>query len=306
MKKFILFLLLTSVVYCQPADTIKNKSEKNKKVEIELTDGNSFVGYITSRDSSFIYFKSIGGIEQKIPAAMVIEIKTVKGDLVDGEYWIEDPNSSRLFLGPTARPIGNGKGYFSAYEIFFPIIGFGITNYISLAGGISLLPTADEQLFYITAKATPYRTKGFDASAGIHYMNLLGSSDDDDPGYAILFTAFTYGDNNNALTIGGGFDLIPGEQYVYTYYPAPPQYEKYNNYYFTLGGEARISSVCKLISENYLFVSEGIEDNVFLFSGGLRFFGKHIAGDFGITTTPELLDWGGFPFVPWLGFAYNW
>ncbi len=40
-------------------------------------------------------------------------------------------------------------------------------------------------------------------------------------------------------------------------------------------------------------------------SAGIRFFGERIAADFALWTSPELLDDDLFPFVPWVGFAYN-
>ncbi|HGY57063.1 MAG TPA: hypothetical protein ENK44_15245 [Caldithrix abyssi] len=57
----------------------------------------------------------------------------------------------------------------------------------------------------------------------------------------------------------------------------------------------------KLISENWIFVG----GDVHLLSGGIRFFGENLAADFALIF--PLMGEGikGFPFLPWIGFAYN-
>ena len=59
-----------------------------------------------------------------------------------------DPNYSRLLFGPTGRPLKKGDGYFSDYELAFPGVAVGITDNLSIAGGISIVPgiRIDEQL----------------------------------------------------------------------------------------------------------------------------------------------------------------
>jgi hypothetical protein len=41
-----------------------------------------------------------------------------------------------------------------------------------------------------------------------------------------------------------------------------------------------------------------------LISFGIRFYGEHIAGDFGLFF-PTGVDTEGFPALPWIGFIYN-
>ena len=45
--------------------------------------------------------------------------------------------------------------------------------------------------------------------------------------------------------------------------------------------------------------------DVHLLSGGIRFFGENLAADFALIfpLTGEGIE--GFPFLPWIGFAYN-
>ncbi len=48
---------------------------------------------------------------------------------------------------------------------------------------------------------------------------------------------------------------------------------------------------------------DGSDESITFISLGIRFFGSHLAADFGLITSPDAS--GNFPFLPWLGFAYN-
>ncbi len=67
-----------------------------------------------------------------------------------------------------------------------------------------------------------------------------------------------------------------------------------------IGGEYQITKSMKIISENWIPATTEI---AFL-SFGLRFFGESLAADLGLIH-PFKADMGGFPFMPWLGFTYN-
>ena len=65
-----------------------------------------------------------------------------------------DPNYSRLLFSPTGRPLKKGDGYFSDYELLFPGVAVGLTDNLSIAGGVSLIPGLglDEQVLYVSPK----------------------------------------------------------------------------------------------------------------------------------------------------------
>ena len=68
-----------------------------------------------------------------------------------------------------------------------------------------------------------------------------------------------------------------------------------------LGLEIQISRVSKIISENWIFPAT--DESITFISLGIRFYGSNLAADFGLITSTEAS--GSFPFLPWLGFAYN-
>lgn len=71
-----------------------------------------------------------------------------------------------------------------------------------------------------------------------------------------------------------------------------------------LGGELKLSNSAKLISENWIPTSP---ESVKIYSLGVRFFGKKVAGDFGLMyplgNDGESIS--GWPFIPWISLSYN-
>ena len=71
--------------------------------------------------------------------------------------------SSRIFLMPTAIPIGAGHGYIADYELFLPYAGAGFYDMLSLTGGMTIVPGAPlgSQAYTAMLKATLVSSDGF-------------------------------------------------------------------------------------------------------------------------------------------------
>jgi hypothetical protein len=67
------------------------------------------------------------------------------------------------------------------------------------------------------------------------------------------------------------------------------------------GGEAHLSNSVALITENWFPLGSDVQ----LLSFGLRFFGDHLSADLGFWYPLTREGTEGFPFLPWLGFCYN-
>lgn len=259
------------------------KNSVRNYIRIILTDGTELTGMIEDYKDNFFIVRNTLGIEMKVPPNKIGGIKKLSGKIVGGTYRRFDPNRTRLFLAPTARSLNAGEGYFSDYMVFFPFVAVGITDFASISGGMSLIPGADEQMLYGNLKLTLLQKDNFSLSAGALYMHIFDFSS------GIIYGVSTIGNNDNALTvgIGNGFSGDDG----FSSYPL-----------LVLGGELRVSNSVKLISENWI-PTDGTEA---VLSFGLRFFGDHVAGDFGLITTSSMLSSSsGFPFIPWLAFTYN-
>ena len=216
-------------------------------------------------------------------------IEQLRGEFVRGEYRRIDPNRSRLIFGPTARPVKAGQGYFSAYEIFFPFLAFGIADILTIAGGISLVPGAKDQLFYIAPKVTiPIPSETVNFAAGVLYLNLTGGTEDNTGG-GIVYGVGTFGSQYASLTAGLGYGFAQGD---FSEQPV-----------IMIGGEAQVSNSIALLTENY--IAPGSESTSGLLSFGIRFFGDKLAADLAFFYPLTESGTSGFPFLPWLGFTYN-
>lgn len=260
-------------------------------VEIELTDGSEINGYIIKRDSTSITVATISGVKIEIPLDKIKRQEISEGYTEKSEFFFSDPNQSRLFISPTGKPLKQGKGYFSINEIFLPIFAVGITDYLNVAAGISLIPFSQTQLIYANAKIIPYNSENFSAGFGAFYLGIT----DGEFSSKVIYGVATGGTKQAAFTIGLGAGLNTKNELGSTL--------------LLLGGDVRISKSAKLISENFIIFDNGAKSSennpLMVFSFGVRFFGTRVAGDLGFFTLKELLESGGFPFIPWAGFAFN-
>ncbi len=259
----------------------QSDSTNTEIIKLELVGGSVLIGTIVFEDSTSITISLLSNNETTIQKNAILERTNVSPNIKEGEYWLDDPNSTRLFFAPTGRGLKTGQGYFAAYEVLFPMIAYGINDYITLAGGISLLPGAEVQLLYFAPKVNVLSTQNFDLSVGWLYVGLIGESNSDPLPFNLLYTVGTYTFDENALTGGLGIDVKSGKAML------------------MIGGELRVSQTAKLLTENWFF--NGGEVNFISF--GVRFFGKSLAADFGFIL-PFIKD-EDTVFIPWLGFAYN-
>jgi len=258
-------------------------SAQDTLVRVVLNDGTELIGRIISQDAATIDFMTTGGLQVQILRSMVKEIEPLEGEVRDGEYRRIDPNGTRLFFGPTARPLKSGRGYFSAYEIFLASLAIGIGDVFSMAGGMSLLPGAEQQLFFLAPRIFASVGSSVDVAAGLLYGGVTGEEDN----AGIVYGVTTVGSPYVSLTLGLGYGFS-GDDFA-------------EDPIILAGFEAQLSSSVKFISENWIVVGS----DVIPVSFGIRFFGDHLAADFAFFYPLGSEEMEGFPFVPWIGFAYN-
>jgi hypothetical protein len=242
------------------------------------------VGSIVSEDSLFVNFLTQGNIPVTIPKNQISSVEKLYVEYIDGEYILHDPNNTRLFFAPTARPIKAGNGYFSIYELFFPSISVGIADVISLTGGVTIFPGASSQLIYFAPKITALNYEKVSAALGVFYLTPITGINEN--GFGIVYALTTFGDEKASVTTGAGWGFAGAD---FADIPV-----------FLFGGEIRLSDSFKFITENWIPAS----DDGAVVSFGIRFFGRKLAADLGFIR-PTGAGYNGFPFIPWLGFAYN-
>ena len=128
--------------------------ERSDNKKITLRDGSKIIAVLKQAKRDILIVQTLAGIEIFLPDITIAKVTDLKGEIAGGKHYSLDPNQSRLFFSPTGRPLQKGDGYFADYFLFFPTIAYGMTDFFSMGGGVSLIPGADSQILYFTPKLT--------------------------------------------------------------------------------------------------------------------------------------------------------
>ena len=241
---------------------------------VTLRDGSTIFGRILAVNADTVTFQTQAGNIQ-LSASAIREIKEIPAaDLREGEYWFPNPNSTRLFFAPSGQMLKKGEGYFSDYELFFPGIAYGVTDNVTIGGGVSLFPAAvEDQVYYVTPKIGISVADKVHVAAGVLFAGTQGGTG------GIYYGVGTFGDGNASVTLGGGYGFAGGK------IEAKPV--------GMIGGELRASRRIGIVTENYLLP---VSDNNFLYSFGLRFMGEKLTTDLALVNVSGS-DVIGIPYV---------
>lgn len=223
-----------------------------------------------------------------------------------------DPNGTRLFLSPTARTMPQGQGRFSDYMVFFPSVAYGFTDRIDASVGVSILPFSQSQLLSLNVKAQVFESERTALAVGNLFATPIGEGFADGFG-GTIYGLGTFGSARRSVTVGTYFSYAGVDTEfldedcdgdVCTVESSGFEAGFADGVLFMLGGETQLSNSVKLISENYVGVGDGETGGII--SGGVRFFGDNLAVDLAFfRPVGEGVEWDGFPFVPYVSFAYN-
>ncbi len=247
---------------------------------VTIDDGSTLRGRIIEIGDEKIKFKTKHGIIT-ISVFEITSLELILDEQIkNGEYWYPNPNSSRLFFAPTGRMLKQGEGYFADYYIFFPTLTLGITNNITIGGGVTLIPGLGpgEQALFFTPKVGIKTSKKMDLAIGALAVKLV----EDAPSLGILYGVSTYGSLDKSITLGLGYGYF-GNKLA-------------DKPFIVLGGEIRTHKTLSLVTENWSI--PGVD--VPLISLGLRFIGENESVDFALIFTS-----GNRRITPYIDFVYK-
>lgn len=252
-------------------------------VTLRLTDGSELTGRVVARDDTSLVVVTIAGLRVVAPRRAIVAWRAQRGRIANGQFVEADPNTSRLFFAPTGRTLAAGSGYFADYFLFFPFVAVGLADRFTLAGGVSILPGAENQLVYIAPKIGLVQSPRVNIAAGGIFATVPGETGS----IGAVYGVGTFGSEDNAITVVVGYPFADGET---TDSPSA-----------VLGAEARLSSRSKFLVETWLLPGADVVPATF----GLRFFGSRLTVDFGLMSVIGA-DTEGFPFFPWVDFVVSW
>jgi hypothetical protein len=254
---FFIFTLFPLLLFSQISpDEIAVDSTKT--VELRLADGSVLVGNILSVDED--------ELELRKDATRIFvrldQIRSVREiDLTrKGALWFENPNYSRLFFSPTARPLRKGDGYYQNIYVFFNNFAYAATDHIALTAGFTLLPTIriSEQLYFLTGKFGMEVAENHYLGGGLGFAGAGEANEGIIIGYANYTRSF-----HRASFTGGAaaFTLSNTDAGTYAFY---------------FGGDYRLSQRVAVVSENFIFPES---DDPLGISYGLRLMGQRMSFD---------------------------
>jgi len=216
-------------------------------------------------------------------------LRRTAGRIVGNEFWAEDPNHTRLLFTSTGRALRQGEGYLSAYFLFVPMLAYGVTDRVTIAGGTPILPGAMGKAFYIAPKVLVHETPRSAYSIGALSFALTEAIDDGTVG--IAYGVGTWGSRDRAVTAGAGWGYVWGGD----------ESAVSNSPVIALGFENRLSRRSKFITENWIFSGDGGASAAV--SGAFRFIGDRLTADLGAIGLVGGED--GACCVPMVNFVWN-
>ena len=125
-----------------PSDTI---------YEVRLSDGTATFARLVAVDQEKVVLTTIAGGRLEIEQSHIVALTPATGRVVNGEFWNEDPSSSRLFFTATGRTLRQGESYLGTYLIVLPFGAFGVTDRIMIGAGAPVTLGFAEP-FYVAPK----------------------------------------------------------------------------------------------------------------------------------------------------------
>jgi hypothetical protein len=240
--------------------------------ELVLKDGSRIYGSIERESDVEVVLRTQAGAIVTASRGDIVSLRLVKGRIERGEFMRPDLHRTRLFFAPTARSLDQGEVSFGVFEFVAPFVQAGVTDRISVGGGTPLVFGFDESYrpFWITPKVQVLRTRDAQAAVGLlHLFNAEGDSG------GIAYGVTTLGNNDHAFTGGAGLAYADGDR----------------GWLVMGGGETRVRSNLKLMTENYAWEGGGI------LSGGVRFLGERLSADLALAMPIGADDLIVFPVV---------
>ena len=240
--------------------------ERDTVLEVRLSDGSVLYGRVAARSADGVTLVTDGGATVRLRRDQIASMEPLRGRIVNGQVWPEDPHPARLFLAPTARAVPRGAGYLAVYELVFPFVTYGVTDRLTISAGMPAIPEAIGRVVYLGPKYEVLRTPSVRAAVGMLALFATEDALGDWTPFGVLNGVATFGGPDGAVTVGATVPFLTADGS--TDLPTRPV--------LMLGAEARLSRRTKFLTENYV-VPYGS-----LVAGGFRFFGERLSADFGI------------------------
>lgn len=298
-------LILALLIFC-----ISSKNLYANEIDIKILEKYKFTQVIVRLNNGDVFSCEILNYELEDGKVNKVEVVTAIGktkifadeiaEIV--HYQGYNRHSHRIFILPTAEPI-SGNHFVGNFEILFFYVGFGISDYLSITAGRSVIPTirSQEQFSVVNAKATLYQqywdSMEGNMSIALGYNHALVNSDNT---VSHIYSAISFRGAKSILT-ASVFAKIGSKDFYEARFEEnflPFSFEN-GSIGFAIGLDTRFSS-----TRDIHFIGELWNSNITKpgSSGlllGFRIGNTKIAADFGLAV------FGSPYFVPFTSFAWT-
>ena len=254
---------------------------EHQMYRVEMTEGKVLIGTLVLKNDEQVVLKTRELGEVTLKRANIESMAKVDPARIrNGEYWFENPQSTRYFFGPSAIGLRGGEGYYQNTWVVFNNVNYGVSNNVSIGAGTVpiFLFGADAIPFWVLPKAsisTPQTNLHF--AGGAVLGGVIG---EESTSIGLLYGNTTVGSRDHNATLGVGYGYADGE---IADTPA-----------IHISGMTRISKTTYLITENYFVPA--FDGSVV--SVGFRWAPKNFALDAALFRPLE--ETGDFIGFPWL------
>ncbi len=285
MKKQFIWIFIIIVLLNNLKCFGQNLPDSTRTVRVETIDGNEFVGFVVTEDSSAVVIKTETLGEIRIPKN-IIKSKTELNEIkkVGSEFWLPNPQSSRYFWAPNGYGLEKGSSYYQNIWVLYNQYSIGVSDNYSIGAGMVplFLFAGTATPFWIVQKLSiPVVENKFNVGTGAFLGTFIG----DQTGlFGLLFGTTTFGSRDKNLSLGLAYGFAGGE-----WMRVP---------IINVSCMVRTGPKGYFISENYIIPFEGKE--VFLISAGGRSIIRNVGLDYSIWI-PMGAELGSFIAIPFLG-----
>ncbi len=279
-----------TTIESQPLAALQSPVDTGKYVVVFMINGNEYKGKVLKETAQTLTVETLDLGELELFKDLIKRVVEVDEEniarLYRNNYQAID---TRYFFGTNGFSVNKNAGYYQNTWVFFNQFNYGLTDNLSVGGGVVPLFLFGEfggeiTPFWGTVKySIPMPYEKFHLSVG-SLFGRIGTQEDS--GFGLLFTQATFGTPDANINLGVGYGFAGGEL------ASRPT--------VTLSGLWKMNNNMAFISENYLISSE-FGDTAVITSAGLRFYLKKVSIDAALVR-PLPTD-GGFWALPWLGIS---
>jgi hypothetical protein len=221
--------------------------EEAIKHRIRTRQGNEFIGIISEEDSDFILLKTDDYGDLRIAVQDITHRTEIKpSSMIKGEFWDENPQSTRYFWAPNGYGLKPGESYYQNIWVLYNQFSFGLTEHFSISAGmipLFLFAGAPTPVWVVPKFSFPVVKDKINVGAGALIGGILSTSES--WGGGIGFSSVTFGnkDKNMSLGLGWGFSgdgfaSLPVFSFNFMVRTSPKGYLISENIYINIDGES--------------------------------------------------------------------